>query len=135
MSDMLDSILLVGMGLETKVKEALDELRKSGEKGRGQAEEKGEGEEGLSPKQVVENKLVDEGIGVVKELLSVVDGAKTRIEEEISANSGRIRTKLHAADSEEIEVIKEMARLAREKVDALEKRVDELEAIINKKKK
>jgi len=135
MSDMLDSILLAGMGLETKVKEAFEELRKSGEKGRaGDGEKDGE-DGGLSPKQVVENKIVDEGIGVVKEILSVVDGAKTRIEEEISANSGRIRTKLHAADSEEIEVIKEMARVAREKVDTLEKRVNELEAIITKKKK
>ncbi len=137
MSDMLDNILLVGMGLETKVKEALEELRKSGkgEGGEDGGEKKEGGDGGLTPKQVVENKIVDEGIGIVKELLCVVDGAKTRIEEEISANSGRIRTKLHAADSEEIEVIKEMARLAREKVDTLEKRVDELEAIINKKKK
>jgi len=139
MSDMLDNILLVGMGLETKVKEAFDELRKSGKGEGGKDGEKGGGEDGgkdgLSPKQVVENKIVDEGIGVVKELLCVVDGAKTRIEEEISANSGRIRTKLHAADSEEIEVIKEMARVAREKVDTLEKRVNELEAIINKKQK
>jgi len=135
MSDILDGFLLAGMGLENKVKEAFEELRKSGEKGRaGDGEKDGE-DGGLSPKQVVENKIVDEGIGVVKEILSVVDGAKTRIEEEISSNSGRIRAKLHAADSDEIEVIKEMARVAREKVDTLEKRVNELEAIINNKKK
>jgi len=135
MSDFLDSILLVGMGLEKKVKESLEELRHSGEGDAGEEGDEGDDKKGLSPKQLVENKIVDEGIGIAKELLSVVDGAKTRIEEEISANSGRIRTKLHAADSEEIEVIKEMARIAREKVDALEKRVDGLEAIISKKKK
>jgi BMFP domain-containing protein YqiC len=127
MPDMLDRMLLVAMGLEKKVKEVIDDLQKTGK------EESGE--EGLSAKEVVENKIVDEGVGVVKELLSVVDGARKRIEEELASKSGRIREKIHAADSEEIEVVKEMARLAREKVDALEKRVDELEALLKKKKK
>jgi len=135
MSDILDSILLVGMGIEKKVKESLDDLRKSGQSEGGEEADDGEGKKGLSPKQRVENKLVGDGIGVVKEILSVVDGAKTRIEEEIESNSGRIRGKLHAADSDEIEVIKEMARVAREKVDVLEKRVNELEAIVKKDKK
>ncbi len=127
MPDMLDRMLLVAMGLEKKVKEVIDDLQKTGK------EESGE--EGLSAKEVVENKIVDEGVGVVKELLSVVDGARSRIEEELASKSGRIREKIHAADSEEIEVVKEMARLAREKVDALEKRVDELESLLKKKKK
>ncbi len=127
MPDMLDRMLLVAMGLEKKVKEVIDDLQKTGK------EESGE--EGLSAKEVVENKIVDEGVGVVKELLSVVDGARKRIEEELASKSGRIREKIHAADSEEIEVVKEMARLAREKVDALEKRVDELEGLLKKKKK
>ncbi len=128
MSDMLDRMLLVAMGLEKKVKETIGDLQKTGEEG------KGEGE-GLSAKEVVENKIVDEGVGVVKELLSVVDNARKRIEEELASKSGRIREKIHAADSEDIEVIKEMARVAREKVDALEKRVGELESLVKKKKK
>jgi len=126
MSDMLDSMLLVAMGLEKKVKDVIEDLQKAGEEDRG--------EEGLSAKETVENKIVDEGVGVVKELLSVVDGARKRIEDEVLSKSGKIREKIHAADSEEIEVIKEMARLGREKVDTLEKRVDELESLVKKKK-
>ncbi|MFQ5354415.1 MAG: accessory factor UbiK family protein [Thermodesulfobacteriota bacterium] len=138
MSDLLDKVLLVGMGLETKLKEVLSDLEKSGEKERGEGggeTEGGKADEGkgLTPKQAVENRIVDEGTAVVKELLSVVDSAKIRIEEELSANSGRIRGKLHVAGDEEIEVVKEMARLAREKVDSLEKRVAELEAKLKKK--
>ncbi len=127
MPDMLDRMLLVAMGLEKKVKDVIDELQKTGEQDKG--------EEGLSAKEVVENKIVDEGVGVVKELLSVVDGARKRIEEELARKSDKIRDKIHAADSEEIEVVKEMARVAREKVDALEKRVDEIENLVKKKKK
>ncbi len=136
MTDMLDKVLLVGMGLDKKIKEVLEDLQKRGEsEGSDNGESKGgdKGDEGLTPRQTVENKIVDEGTAVVKELLSVVDSAKTRIEEELSANSGKIRGKLNVAGVEEIEVVKEMARLAREKVDSLEKRVEKLESLLKKK--
>ncbi len=133
MSDMLDKVMLIGMGLDKKIKEVLDDLAKSGESEGCDDGSEGDDKAGLTPRQNVENKIVDEGTAVVKELLSVVGSAKTRIEDELSANSGRIRGRLHVAGDEEIEVVKEMARIAREKVDKLEKRVEELEALVNKK--
>lgn len=136
MTDMLDKVLLIGMGLDKKIKEVISDLQKSGESDGGPKEKSGggdKGDDGLTPRQSVENKIVDEGTAVVKELLSVVDNAKTRIEEELSANSGKIRGRLNVAGVEEIEVVKEMARLAREKVDSLEKRVTKLESQLKKK--
>ncbi|MFQ5442375.1 MAG: accessory factor UbiK family protein [Thermodesulfobacteriota bacterium] len=141
MSDLLDKAILVGMGLDKKLKEVLEDLRKEGasetaKEGappEGEGEGKGEGGEGLTPKQAVENKIVDEGIGVFKELLSIINSAKAKLEGELAGSSEKVLDKLHAARSEDIDVIKEMARVAREKVDALEKRVGALEAELKKK--
>ena len=124
---MVDRMLLVAMGLEKKVRDVIDDLQRAGQEGRT--------EEGLSAKEAVENRFVEEGVGVVKELLGTLENARARIEEELASRSGKIRERIRAADSEELEVIREMARLAREKVDALEKRVEELEAQVKKKKK
>lgn len=141
MSDLLDKAILVGMGLDKKLKEVLEDLRKEGASETAkegappevEGEGKGEGGEGLTPKQAVENKIVDEGIGVFKELLSIINSAKAKLEGELAGSSEKVLDKLHAARSEDIDVIKEMARVAREKVDALEKRVGALEAELKKK--
>ena len=39
--------------------------------------------------------------------------------------------KINAATKDDVEIVKEMARISREKVDKLEKRVAELEAKLN----
>lgn len=134
MSDIFDKAILIGMGLEKKAKEVLEELQKSGEEkkkeagveGKGEPGKGGEGEE-LTPRQVVENKVVDEGVKVLKEFLSAVKGVKDKIEKEVATSSDKVLGKLHVATEDELDVIKEMARVAREKVDELEKRVSSLE--------
>ncbi|MBI5810903.1 MAG: accessory factor UbiK family protein, partial [Deltaproteobacteria bacterium] len=46
--------------------------------------------------------------------------------------SGKVFERLNVAREEDIDVVKEMARVAREKVDSLEKRVAGLEARLQK---
>jgi BMFP domain-containing protein YqiC len=115
------------MGLERKAREALEELEKSG-KGSKDAS----GEAGLPPRETVENRVVDEGVRALKEFLSVVSSAKEKLGKEVASSSGKVFEKLNVATQEELEVVKEMARVAREKVDRLEKRVTELEARLEK---
>lgn len=127
MADLLDKAILIGMGLERKAREVLDELEKSGK-----ANKEASGDAGLPLKEKVENRMVDEGIRALKEFLSVVNTAKDKIEKEVASSSGKVFEKLNVATTEEIEVIKEMARIAREKADKLEKRVSDLEARLEK---
>ncbi|HLC19273.1 MAG TPA: accessory factor UbiK family protein [Thermodesulfobacteriota bacterium] len=128
MADILDKAILIGMGLEKKVKELLDELQEKGtEERKAGAPKEGEAPEELTPKQAVENKVVDEGVRVLREFLSVIRSTREKLEKECSTGSERILDKLHVASQEDIDVIKEMARIAREKVDTLEKRIEELE--------
>lgn len=123
MADLFDKAILIGMGLERKAREVLEELEKSGK-----ASKEASGDAGLPLKEKVENRMVDEGIRALKEFLSVVNAAKEKIEKEVASSSGKVFEKLNVATAEEIEVIKEMARIAREKADKLEKRVADLEA-------
>lgn len=123
MTDLLDKAILIGMGLERKAREVLEELEKSG-KGSKEAS----GEAGLPPRETVENRVVDEGVRALKDFLSVVNSAKERLEKEVASSSGKVFEKLNVATQEELEVVKEMARVAREKADKLEKRVSDLEA-------
>jgi len=127
MADLLDKAILIGMGLERKAREVLDELEKSGK-----TNKETTGEAGLPLKEKVENKVVDEGIKALKEFLSVVNSAKDKIEKEVASSTGKVFEKLNVATTEEVEVIKEMARIAREKADKLEKRVADLEARLEK---
>ncbi|GMR05422.1 MAG: hypothetical protein BMS9Abin24_242 [Thermodesulfobacteriota bacterium] len=134
MSDLFDKALLIGMGLEKKAKEALEELQKEGkEEAAATGGETAEAEgEGMAPKQVVENKVVDEGVRVLKEFLNLVKTGREKLEKEVSTGSERLLDKVNAATKDDVEIVKEMARLSREKVDKLEKRVAELEAKLNK---
>ena len=125
MSDLLDKAILVGLGLEKKAKEVLEELEKSAAAGAA-------GDAGLSAKQRLENRFTEDGTKILKDFLAVVKAVKGKMEEELTASSGKILEKVHAAKEEDVEVIKEMARVAREKVDKLEKRVEELEARVGK---
>ena len=135
MADLIDKAILIGIGLEKKAKEALEELQKAGKSAKeaeAGAGEKAEGE--LTPKQLIENKVVEDGVSVLKEFLGVVKSAKERLEKDVSSSSGKVLEKLNVPTSDELDIVKEMARVAREKVDRLEKKVEELEARLTKAK-
>jgi len=122
MSDLLDKAILIGMGLEKKAKEVLGELESAGKTS------KGAPSEGLPPKQAAENRVVDEGVRALTEFVSLVKAAKEKIEKDVATGSGKVFEKLNVSTQDDLEVVKEMARVAREKVDRLEKRVAELES-------
>lgn len=133
MSDLFDKALLVGMGLEKKAKEVIEELQKEG---KDEAASTGGGEsgaesEGPSAKQAVENKVVEDGVRVLKEFLNIIKTGREKLEKEVSSSSGRLLDKVNAATKDDVDIVKEMARISREKVDELEKRVALLEAKIN----
>ncbi len=140
MADLIDKAIEVGLEIEKLAKEKLDGLKSSREAASGKKSEsapEGEGEgkgEELTPRQVVENRVVDEGAKVLKEVFSAVNSLKERLGKELTAGSEKVADKLHVATDDELDVVKEMARVAREKVDALEKRVVKLEAALKKKK-
>lgn len=125
MSDIIDKAILVGMGLEKKARELVEELQKMGKEGVGEAGQ-------LPPKHLIENKIVEDGIKVLREFVNALSMSKDKLDKELTNTSERLLEKLHIATQNDMEVIKEMARIAREKVDSLEKRVQELEARLNK---
>ena len=134
MSDLFDKALLIGMGLEKKAKEALEELQKEGKQEAAATGGDDTGAEGKGPtaKQAVENKVVEDGVRVFKEFLNLIKSGREKLEKEVSTGSERLLDKMNAATRDDVEIVKEMARLSREKVDKLEKRVAELEAKLNK---
>jgi BMFP domain-containing protein YqiC len=121
MTDILDKAILIGIGLEKRVKDALNELA-----GEGKEAKTGEGGE-LPPKQELENKLVEEGVKAVRELISTVKAGKEKVDKEIKEVVERLLEKCRVATKDDIEIIEKMAQTAREKVDKLEKRIAELE--------
>ncbi|HKZ45890.1 MAG TPA: hypothetical protein VJ202_00725 [Thermodesulfobacteriota bacterium] len=70
MTDILDKAILIGLGLEKRIKDALNELASEGK------ESKSPEEAGLPPKQDLENKLVEEGVKAVRELIGTVKAGK-----------------------------------------------------------
>lgn len=126
MADLLDKAILIGLGLEKKAKEVLGELEKNGT---GPKEADGAA---LGPRESFENKVVDEGVRALKEFLSVVKSAKERLEKDVATSSEKVFEKMNVASQNELEVVKEMARVARERVEKLEKRVAELEGRLGK---
>ncbi|MBI5328236.1 MAG: accessory factor UbiK family protein [Deltaproteobacteria bacterium] len=121
MTDIFDKAILIGLGLEKRVKDALNELVSEGK------ESKPPEEAGLPPKQELENKLVEEGVKAVRELIATVKTGKEKIDKEIQEMAERLLEKCKVASKEDIEIIEKMAQVARGKVDALEKRIEELE--------
>jgi BMFP domain-containing protein YqiC len=127
MADFIDRAILIVMGLEKKTKELLEELAEAGKK------EAGEGEEGLEPGKVAKNRLVDEGTKVTKDLLELLKECKEKLGKSCTEAAESLVEKLHMATKNELETVKEMARVAREKVDKLEKKLKELEKTEKKK--
>lgn len=138
MTDILDKVITLGIGLEKKAMEALDELEELGKKEvkkeearekkeAGKAGEGGEEGEGLGAKKEFENRLVDGGVKAIGEFVSLLKECREKVEGEVCGSGGKIAEKLHMANKDEVEVAIEMARIAREKVEELEKRVEALE--------
>lgn len=127
MSDLLDKAVLIGMGLEKKAKEALEELERSGKAATEARTATGATGPVLSSKQLIENKVVEDAVKVLKDLLSAITTGKEKFEKEAQATTERVMDKLNVPTRTEVDVIKEMARISREKVDLLERRVEELE--------
>lgn len=127
MSDLLDKAVLIGMGLEKRAKEALEELERSGKA----ATEKRAAADGVAPalssKQVIENKVVEDAVKVLKDLLGAITTGKDKFEKEAQTAAERVMEKLNVPTRTEVDVIKEMTRISREKVDLLERRIEELE--------
>jgi BMFP domain-containing protein YqiC len=109
------------MGLEKKAKEVLEELVETGKK------EAGPAEEGLPPEKKARNKLVDEAVSAFKELLEFIGECKGRLERGVGDTAESVAERLNVATRSDLDTVKEMARVAREKVDKLEKKLKELE--------
>lgn len=131
MADMLDKAIALGMGLEKKLKELVDELEKKTDEalksrtaGAGEASA---GEKPLTTRQAIENRVVEEGVLAVKELLTIMKSARDKVEGEVVESKDKMLERLNIASKDDLEVIKEMARVAREKTDELEKRVKDIE--------
>lgn len=121
MTDILDKAILIGIGLEKRIKDALNELASEGK------EAKSPEEAGLPPKEAIENKLVEEGVKAIRELIAAAKAGKEKVDKEIQEVVERLLEKCRVATKDDIEIIEKMAQVAREKVDKLEKRVEVLE--------
>lgn len=125
MADILDKVITVGIGLEKKAMEALDELGGLGrdEVKKEEEREAKEGSEGetLGAKKEFENRLVEGGVKAIGEFVSLLKDCREKIGEEVTE-------KLHMASKDEVDVAIEMARITREKIEELEKRVAVLES-------
>lgn len=126
MTDMLDKFITLGIGLEKKATEALGELEKLGKKAVEEEGKNGDGDE-LGAKKEFENSLVDHGVKAIGEFIALLKDCRVKAESDVRGGGEKVMDKLHVASLEELEVTKEMARIAREKVDKLEKRVTALE--------
>lgn len=122
MTDLLDKAILVGMGIEKRIKKVLDELA---EEGKGS---------GLQPREELENRIVEEGVKAIRDLMATVRAGKEKVDKEIQDLVERLLDRFKVVTRGDIEIVERMAQVAREKVDALEKRVDELEKGLQNKK-
>lgn len=130
MADVIEKAILIGAGVEKKLKDILREFEESGRKERGGGgvpTPSGAGRAEIPPYQSLQNRLVEDASKAVKELLSVLKDSRTKVEGEVSSATESIADKLGLATKDDLEIVKEMARVAREKVDALEKRCDAME--------
>ena len=128
MSDIIDKAILFGMGLEKRLKGVVDEVVEEGKEDASKSGEEGK----LPPRKDFENRLVDEGVKVIRELVESVKGGKEKVDGEIREVAERFAERCNVATREDIEIIQKMAQVAREKVDTLEKRVAELEKKLKK---
>lgn len=137
MADMIDRTILAVMGLEKKARELLDELVETGKKETGEAKEeggdKGEGGAGLKPGESAQNKLVDDTVSVVNDLLGLLGECRDKLGKGATGAAESVVERLNVATRDDLDTVREMARVAREKVDKLEKKLKDLEKKEKKK--
>ncbi len=129
MTDILDKFITLGIGLEKKAREVIDELEKLGteEIAEKESEDDEDNNDGLGAKEKFENRLVNHGVKAIGEFVAILKDCRTKAEGDLKDSSEKVMNKLHMASLDELEVAIEMARVAREKVDELEKRISALE--------
>jgi BMFP domain-containing protein YqiC len=128
MADIIDRAILFGMGIEKKLKGLIDEVV---EDGKGKEREVGK-EAQLPPRKELENRLVEEGVHLIREAIATARGGKEKVEKEIQEIVERFLDRCKVTTRDDIEVIQKMAQVAREKVDSLEKRIKKLEKGLTK---
>ncbi|MCK5237586.1 MAG: hypothetical protein KAR06_11480 [Deltaproteobacteria bacterium] len=130
MADFLEKAITLGLGVEKKLKDILTELESAGEekKGEKEAQKDTKAEEGetIGTGKRIENKVVEEGVKAVREFIELLKDSKSKIEDEVCSKASNMTDRLNLATKEDVTIAKEMARVAREKVDSLEKKVEEL---------
>ncbi len=124
MSNLLDKVLLAGLGLEHKVKEKIDELAKEGQK---EADE-----EGLGAKEEVENKLVENIVEVVGSALKKVGVAKSEVDQVLASLAENLAERMKIVTVDDLDILEKLVMGNREKILQLEKKVKQLEAAAEK---
>ena len=126
MTDIIDKAMLIGAGVEKGIKDLLGELEKKGQVERGakgdkaQGDARGEDESGdesvvepgtldLRPRQRLENRIVEDGIKAIKELMSVLQLGREKVEGEACEAAETLAARFKLASSDELETVKEMA--------------------------
>lgn len=133
MADIMDKIIHVWMGMEKKAREAFEELESEGrvEEHIDDAKTKPKNTEevsgDLTGRKKFENKVVETGLNVGKEVVTTIKDGKDRIEEELVDVFQVVSDKLGLVNKDDLDTAIEMARLAREKNAELEKRIEVLE--------
>ncbi len=123
MAEIVDKAILLGLGIENKVKEMVNELVEVGEKAKSS---------GLGAVKEAENRFVDEAVKVVSETMKHANVAKDKAESMAVEIAEGLADKLKLATKDELDVVEKLALIAREKAEALEKRVKALEEEIQK---
>lgn len=118
MADMLDKTVLLGLGIGEKVKEKVEELMEAGEKAKSS---------GLGAAKEAENRFVDEAVKLVSETLKHANVAKDKAESLAVEIAEGLADRLKLATKDEVDVVEKLAINAREKIEAMEKRVKALE--------
>lgn len=128
MPGLLQEITLVtrGMIMEAveKVERTMDTLIAEGEKA----------SHGLSPREEIENRLVEEGVRLIKGGIDRADKVWHRAEDILIDKLSILLERLDVATTERVDVVERVSLNTREMVEELKKKVEELERRIAKGK-
>lgn len=111
MSDFIDRAILIATGFEKRAKEIVDDLAEAGK------------EETLGTSEKIQNKVVEESVNALRQVVAVLEEGKDKIEEELAGPMETLLDKFNLATKDDLDEVREMARIAREKVDELEKKI------------
>ncbi len=117
MPDLIQEMLLIAKGIFVKADKAVDLLVKEGEKA----------SHGLSPREAIENRLVEEGIKIVRSGIKAADNAGKRVENAIVEIVGNILDKFEVVREERADVIEKLTLDTRRMVEELKDRIEALE--------